>query len=124
MRQRLAFFKAPAALAGALVLLLVSDPAHAKPEIREGFFLAYPSAIGSVLDDVPSNIEHCGACHFRFNGGGPRNPFGLAVENRLPSYPNTPEGRRITPGTSIALARFSASAASTLSASCTRPMHS
>jgi hypothetical protein len=47
-----------------------------------------------VLDNVPSNAGHCGVCHFRFNGGGNRNPFGVAVENRLPSYPNTPAGRR------------------------------
>jgi hypothetical protein len=62
MRQRLALLLAPTTtLAGALVFLLAApDPGYCRPEIREGFFLAYPSAVGSVLDDVPSNIEHCG----------------------------------------------------------------
>ena len=86
----------PARISALSLILLVAtgSPAAAKPEIREGFFLAYPSAVGSVLDQVPSNPTHCGVCHYRFNGGGTRNPFGVAVQNRLPGFPNTPEGRR------------------------------
>ncbi len=56
------------------------DDAAARPKIREAFFTAYPSAVGTVLDDLPSNSGHCGVCHFDFNGGGPRNPWGRAVE--------------------------------------------
>ncbi|MHC5173362.1 MAG: Ig-like domain-containing protein [Planctomycetota bacterium] len=41
---------------------------------------AYPNAVGSVLDDVPSNPGHCGVCHYDFDGSGLKNPFGLAVE--------------------------------------------
>ncbi len=29
---------------------------------------------------MPSNSKHCGVCHFDFNGGGPRNPYGFLVE--------------------------------------------
>jgi hypothetical protein len=85
------------AFLASLALLIAAAsprPAAARPEFREAFFLAYPSATGTVLDNVPSNSVHCGVCHFRFNGGGPRNPFGVAVQNRLPNYPDTPEGRR------------------------------
>ena len=53
----------------------------AKPFIRTSFFNAYPSAVGSVLDNLPSHSNHCGVCHFDFNGGGPRNPFGRRVES-------------------------------------------
>ncbi len=53
----------------------------AKPFIRTSFFNAYPSAVGSVLDDLPSHSGHCGVCHFDFNGGGPRNPYGRLVES-------------------------------------------
>ncbi len=82
------------ALLAAVLLLGATAPASARPEYREGFFLAYPSAVGSRLDNVPSNQGHCGVCHWRFNGGGPRNPYGAAVGARFPSYPSTPQGRR------------------------------
>jgi hypothetical protein len=67
----------------ALILLIVCispNPAHARNPYRKAFFQAYPSAKGSVLDDVPSHSSHCGVCHFDFGGGGTRNPYGLAVE--------------------------------------------
>jgi hypothetical protein len=53
---------------------------EAKNPIRTDFFTAYPSAVGSTLDVLPSNSKHCGVCHFDFSGGGPRNDYGLAVE--------------------------------------------
>jgi len=39
---------------------------------------------------VPSNPGHCGVCHFDFDGSGPRNPYGLAVEIAISSgdFPN------------------------------------
>jgi len=61
---------------------LALQPAEAKPFIRSDFFATYSSAVGSKLDDLPSHSRHCGVCHFDFNGGGPRNPYGLAVELR------------------------------------------
>ncbi|MCI0499062.1 MAG: Ig-like domain-containing protein [Planctomycetales bacterium] len=30
--------------------------------------------------DKVSGTSHCGVCHYAFTGGGPRNPYGLAVE--------------------------------------------
>jgi cytochrome c553 len=62
----------------AVVLLAVT--AAARNPIRRTFFDLYPEAAGTQLDDVPSNAGHCGVCHFDFDGGGPRNPYGLAVE--------------------------------------------
>ncbi len=93
-RHALSIILPVALVATMLLLLIVSDPAGARQEIRQGFFLAYPSAVGSRLDDLPSNGGHCGVCHYRFNGGGPRNPFGADVQGRLGSYPSTPEGYR------------------------------
>lgn len=65
-----------------------------RSNIRDAFFDAYPGAIGSVLDDVPSHPDHCGVCHFSFDGGGARNPYGRRVEAALPGFPNNPNGKR------------------------------
>ncbi len=74
------------ALLGCVGLLLAA-PAHAFPAFRSNFFTAYPGAVGTRLDDLNSNGNHCGVCHYNFNGGGPRNPYGAAVEatNRSPA---------------------------------------
>ncbi len=61
-------------------LLLLAAPSSARNPIRRAFFDTYPVAQGTQLDDLPSNAAHCGVCHFDFDGGGQRNPFGLAVE--------------------------------------------
>jgi hypothetical protein len=63
----------------ALILLLASS-ALARPPIRRAFFDRYPNAVGTQLDDLPSSSKHCGVCHLDFNGGGPRNAYGLQVE--------------------------------------------
>jgi hypothetical protein len=52
----------------------------AKKPIRTDFFNTYPDADGTTLSDVASNSGHCGLCHYDFNGGGTRNPYGSAVE--------------------------------------------
>ncbi len=52
----------------------------AKNPYRKEFFVQHPGAVGTVLDDVPSNAGHCGVCHFDFGGSDARNPYGLAVE--------------------------------------------
>jgi hypothetical protein len=73
----------PVRLATGLVLVLIvasATSALARPKIRQAFFTAYPTAVGTRLDNVPSNPGHCGVCHYDFNGGGPRNLYGQRVE--------------------------------------------
>lgn len=61
-------------------LLAVSASALARNPIRRTFFNTYPVAEDTQLDGVPSNTSHCGVCHFDFDGGGPRNPYGISIE--------------------------------------------
>jgi hypothetical protein len=68
--------------------------AGARPAIRQSFFAAYPSVVASRLDNLPSIQGHCGVCHYRFTGGGTRNPYGAAVEDAIPGYPNNDQGRQ------------------------------
>jgi hypothetical protein len=56
---------------------------EARNPYRRAFFNRYTSAENTILDDVPSNAGHCGVCHFDFDGGGPRNPYGLSLEVQL-----------------------------------------
>jgi len=63
-----------------LTIWLTGGEAQARNPYRKAFFQAYPSAKGSVLDDVPSHSGHCGVCHYDFGGSGPKNPYGTAVE--------------------------------------------
>ncbi len=63
-----------------LGLLVQALPSQGRPPIRRDFFDVYPSAETTRLGELPSNASHCGACHFDFDGGGARNPYGLAVE--------------------------------------------
>lgn len=76
----------------ALLALFQTCSIHAKPEIRAEFFAVYPGAVGSPIETLPSNANHCGVCHFNFEGGGTRNPFGVAVQNALNGFPNTDQG--------------------------------
>jgi len=82
------------AAAAVLSLALLAAPASGRPTIRAAFFTVYPGAVGSRLDNLPSISGHCGVCHFRFTGGGTRNPYGAEVESALPFYPNTDAGRQ------------------------------
>lgn len=60
--------------------LLINVPAASgRQTYRRNFFNAYPQAVGTRLD-VLNGSQHCGVCHYNFNGGGARNPYGLAVE--------------------------------------------
>ena len=61
-------------------LLMSGIGLDARNPIRSSFFSYYPGAVGSALDDLPSNGGHCGVCHYDFNGGGPRNPYGVSIE--------------------------------------------
>ncbi len=62
------------------ILVLLVSVASARNPIRRDFFDVYPNAEGTRLDDLPSSAGHCGICHFDFDGSGPRNAYGLAVE--------------------------------------------
>lgn len=74
---------------GGLASMLALEDAAARPPIRKAFFNAYPSAVGSRLDNLPSHSTHCGVCHYDFNGGGARNPYGLAVQGALGTTSST-----------------------------------
>ncbi|TWT44890.1 Ser-Thr-rich glycosyl-phosphatidyl-inositol-anchored membrane family protein [Phycisphaerae bacterium RAS1] len=80
-------------LAVLLCALVLTPSAGARSNIRSAFFAVYPNAVGSVLDSVPSHPVHCGVCHYNFNGGGARNPYGQRVELALPGFPNNSAGR-------------------------------
>lgn len=73
---------------------MLASVSEGRQNIRDGFFAAYPSAVGTRLDNLPSITGHCGVCHYKFTGGGTRNPFGATVETALGNFPNTDEGRR------------------------------
>jgi len=68
-----------------VLLLAAAASALARNPIRREFFSVYPDAETTALDDVPSNAGHCGVCHFDFDGGGPRNPYGISIEVGLNS---------------------------------------
>ncbi len=80
-------------LLGLALVAFFSMRADARQNIRQSFFLAYPTAVGSRLDNLPSIQAHCGVCHYQFTGAGPRNPYGVALGNILGNYPNNDEGR-------------------------------
>ncbi|RKZ12536.1 hypothetical protein DRQ50_11820, partial [bacterium] len=65
------------------LLLLIAAVASARNPIRRSFFNRYAAAEETQLDDLISNSGHCGVCHFDFDGGGPRNPYGVSIEARL-----------------------------------------
>lgn len=94
-RAGAAWVLALALMLAAAALLVTARSAHARPAIRSAFFAAYPSALGSRLDNLPSISGHCGVCHYQFTGAGPRNRFGQWVEAALPNYPNTSDGKRL-----------------------------
>ena len=65
----------------ALILVVCAfGSADAKNPIRSDFFNYYPSVDGTVLSSRSDGSNHCGMCHFDFNGGGPRNHFGGRLE--------------------------------------------
>jgi hypothetical protein len=64
------------------VITLLPLSLQAKNPIRSDFFNTYPDAVNSLLYDATTSETHphCGVCHYAFSGGGPRNPYGAAVE--------------------------------------------
>jgi len=77
-----------------VTVIVTNQPAHARPSIRDAFFTVYPDAIGTPIETVPSQPNHCGVCHYDFTGGGPRNPYGIRLGNELPNHASNPNGRR------------------------------
>jgi len=78
----------------ALVVLASATYALARPTIRTSFFNQYPNAVGTPIDTVPSHPGHCGVCHYDFNGGGTRNPYGVRLGQVIGNYSNNDAGRR------------------------------
>jgi len=66
-------------LAVLLITFMTTTTAFSKNPYRKTFFNVYPSAKNSVIGKI-NNSDHCGVCHYDFDGGGPRNHYGLAVE--------------------------------------------
>ncbi len=81
-------------LLGALAALLLPTAAAARPTIRTSFFNAYPELVNTRLRVLPSNTDHCGVCHYDFNGAGPKNPYGDRLAAVIPSYANNDAGRQ------------------------------
>ena len=63
-----------------LAICATAEQAQARRPIRKEFFQAYPNARNTQLDTLPVKGEHCGVCHYDFDGGGLKNPYGQAVE--------------------------------------------
>ncbi|MHC4747515.1 MAG: hypothetical protein ACYS18_09385 [Planctomycetota bacterium] len=70
------------------IVLTIAQMVHARNPIRDAFFDVYPNAVGTTIEDVNSQANHCGVCHFEFTGGGPRNPYGQLLEAELPNWGN------------------------------------
>ncbi|MBN2172296.1 MAG: hypothetical protein JW819_13335, partial [Candidatus Krumholzibacteriota bacterium] len=78
--------RVPALLILAIAFLVAdADPSLSRNPYKNAFFSVYPAADGTALTDVPSNANHCGVCHFDFDGSGTRNPYGLDVQVGLNS---------------------------------------
>jgi len=67
-------------LLAVLAVMVGSRAASGRNNIRTTFLNNYPAVVGTQLDDLPSKTDHCGVCHFNFNGGGARNPYGARIE--------------------------------------------
>jgi Putative metal-binding motif/Bacterial Ig domain len=81
-----------------LVATAVADGLYqetvARPNIRDAFFTVYTDAVGTAIETVPSQPNHCGVCHLDFTGGGQRNPYGVRLGEVIGGFPNNPAGRQ------------------------------
>ena len=68
--------------------------AQARPEYRDAFYAVYPGAVGTTIETVGSQPNHCGVCHYEFTGIYMRNPYGVKVHEALNFYTDTPLGRQ------------------------------
>ena len=71
---------------GVFIVCLIASTAQARNPIRTAFFDEYPNAVGTAIETVPSQPNHCGMCHYEFTGAGPRNAYGLRLEAELPNH--------------------------------------
>ena len=67
---------------------------HARSNIRSAFFAEYPNAVGTTIETVPSQPNHCGVCHYDFAGTGLRNPYGVRLGEVLGDFGNNENGKR------------------------------
>lgn len=81
-------------LVAAALAVLLPSLAVGRPTIRTSFFSVYPELTNGRMRVLPSNADHCGVCHFDFNGAGARNPYGNRIAALLGSYPNNDAGRQ------------------------------
>ena len=81
----------------ALAALARSSPQRApRRAIRSATPSSTPIPGGGHRAQRPAEQRgHCGVCHFDFDGGGPRNPYGLAVEVAIGSGRLRRRGRSI-----------------------------
>ena len=63
-----------------VLFAFISSGLFARTPYRRNFLNAYKSANNTRLATLTSNSKHCGVCHYDFDGGGPKNPYGVAVE--------------------------------------------
>ncbi len=73
---------------------LSSREAEARPEYRDAFYVVYPGAVGTTIETVGSQPNHCGVCHYEFTGIYMRNPYGVKVHEALNFFTDTPLGRQ------------------------------
>ena len=80
--------------AAILFLACLTGTIHARANIRSAFFAEYPGAVGTTIETVASQPNHCGVCHYDFAGTGLRNPYGIRVGEVLPDFGNNENGKR------------------------------
>jgi len=79
----------------AVCLVSLADlTVQARPEYRDAFYAVYPGAVGTAIETVSSQPNHCGVCHYSFTGILMRNPYGVKVHEALNFFSDTPLGRR------------------------------
>lgn len=74
--------------------ILFGVNAYGRNNIRDAFFGVYPNAVGTTIETVPSQVNHCGACHYDFTGGGTRNLYGQRLEEVMPDFGNNKNGKK------------------------------
>jgi len=75
-------------------LILSIGTADARPAIRLSFLNAYPVAVNTRLENLPTKPGHCGVCHLDFNGGGTRNFYGVRLGQVIGNFSNNDAGRQ------------------------------
>ncbi len=74
--------------------LAFEKTAPANPRFRGAFFTVHPDAVGASIGMVPSNANHGVVWHWNPGGGAKRTPRGMAGQDAINIFPDTPHGRR------------------------------